>query len=75
MSSFDSGVKGYIFGTVTIHVGFPIDWHGVPHISCTQCQFYSPSSRRCQVNKEVINFPEKYVGDKCPLEIEESEEI
>ena len=75
MSSFDSGVKGYVYGTVTIRVGFPIDWHDVPYISCIHCQFYSPSSRRCQINKEIIDFPEKYVGDRCPLELVESEEI
>lgn len=74
MSKFDSGVKGYVFGTVTLRVGFPIDWHDVPHISCMQCKFYSSSSRRCQLNKELIAFPERYVGDNCPLEIEKSEE-
>ena len=75
MSSFDSGVKGYVYGKVTVLVGFPVDFHNVPHISCTHCRFYSPSSRRCQINKEIINFPEKYVGDRCPLELVESEEI
>lgn len=74
MSGFDSGVKGYVFGSITLRVGFPIDWRGEPHISCTHCQFYSPSSRRCQINKEVADFPEKYVGDMCPLEIEKAEE-
>lgn len=74
MSKFDSGVKGYVFGTATIRVGFPIDWYDVPHISCTQCKFYSGASRRCQLNKELIAFPERYTGDHCPLEIEKSEE-
>lgn len=74
MSGFDSGVKGYVFGSITLRVGFPIDWRGEAHISCTHCQFYSPSSRRCQINKEVVDFPEKYVGDMCPLEIEKTEE-
>ena len=74
MSSFVSGVKGYVYGTVTIRVGFPVDFRDVPHISCIHCQFYSPSSRRCQINKEIINFPEKYVGDRCPLEPENAEE-
>lgn len=74
MSGFDSGVKGYVFGSITLRVGFPIDWRGEPHISCMHCQFYSPSSRRCQINKEVVDFPEKYVGDMCPLEIEKAEE-
>lgn len=74
MSGFDSGVRGYVFGSITLRVGFPIDWRGEAHISCTHCQFYSPSSRRCQINKEVVDFPEKYVGDMCPLEIEKAEE-
>lgn len=74
MGSFDSGVKGYVYGTVTLNVGFPIDWNDVPHISCIHCKFYSLSSRRCQLNKEVVDFPERYVGDMCPLEIKKSEE-
>lgn len=73
MSNFDSGVKGYVIGTATVKTGFPIDWHGTPHISCTQCKFYSITSRRCQLNKELIAFPEKYTGDLCPLKLEETE--
>ncbi len=74
MGSFDSGVKGYVYGTVTVRVGFPIDWNDLAHISCVHCQFYSPVSKRCQLNKEIIDFPEKYVGDMCPLEVEKSKE-
>lgn len=70
MSSFDSGVRGYVFGVATVRVPFPIDWTGVANINCVQCPFYSSSSRRCQLNKEVVAFPEKYVGDMCPLEEE-----
>ena len=44
MGSFDSGVKGYVYGTVTVRVGFPIDWNDLAHISCVHCQFYSPIS-------------------------------
>lgn len=73
MSKFDSGVKGYVFGTATVRVGFPIDWHDTAHIACIYCQFYSSASRRCQINKEIVDFPDKFVGDMCPLEPEEGE--
>lgn len=68
---FDSGVKEYIVGTAIVSVGFPVDWKGNACVSCIYCQFYSQSSRRCQLNKEIVAFPEKYVGDFCPLEMEE----
>lgn len=75
MSKFDSGVKGYVYGTATIRVGFPVDRHDTPHISCTYCPFYNASSRRCQLNREIVAFPDNYVGDMCLLEIEKTEEV
>ena len=69
MADFDSGVSGYVTGTAVVKVGFPVDWHGSPDISCKQCTFYRSTSRRCQLNNEVVAFPERYVGDKCPLEM------
>lgn len=74
MASFDSGVKEYINGTATICVHFPVDFHGNADISCRQCPFFSPSRRICQLNKEICEYPEKYVGSMCPLEVKENDE-
>lgn len=73
MGAFESGVKGYVIGTVTLTNGFPIDWNGVPHIACVYCKYYSITTKRCRLNNAVIAFPDKYVGDECPLEGIETE--
>lgn len=74
MARFDSGVSGYIKATATVEVHFPIDWRGSVEIACKHCPFYRCSSKRCGLNQQVVHFPEKYVGDNCPLEKFESEE-
>lgn len=68
MACFESGVKSYIFGRFTAVVGFPVDFKGNADISCKQCPLYHHSSRSCYWTKDVIAYPEKYVGDNCPLE-------
>lgn len=75
MANFDSGVSGYItaFATVTVH--FPVDFRGNRFVCCEQCRYYSRSGRLCQLNKEIVEFPEKYVGSNCPLEIDDIKEF
>ena len=73
MANFESGVKGYIHGTATVLVHFPVDFHGNADISCRQCPFFSPSRRTCQLNKEICEYPEKNVGSMCPLVLEAEE--
>ena len=74
MANFDSGVKGYIKAVATVEVLFPIDWRDNAEIACKHCQFYSANSRTCALNKKIVNYPERYVGEFCPLE-EVKEEI
>lgn len=74
MANFESGVSGYVRATATVEVRFPIDWRGSVEIACKHCPFYKKSTQRCALNQSVVNFPEKYVGDNCPLEKFESEE-
>lgn len=71
MPNFDSGVTGYVVGEYTVRVYFPIDNKGEPDISCKQCPYYRISSRTCALNGEVVAYPEKFVGQKCPLECKE----
>lgn len=67
MANFESGVSGYVSAYATVTVNFPIDNKGVADISCKRCPFLSSNERMCQLNKEPVAFPNKYVGDLCPL--------
>lgn len=69
---FESGVSGYIMGTATVRVFFPIDRKGSPDCSCRQCRFFRQQSRSCALTGEISAYPEHYVGQNCPLEMEES---
>jgi hypothetical protein len=74
MANFESGVSGYVVGECVIKVSFPIDFKGHADISCRHCPFLSSNERMCQLNKEPVAFPNKYVGDKCPLKPKTNEE-
>ena len=67
MADFSSGVSGYIHAEAVIAVSFPIDWKGNADISCRQCPYLSSNERMCQLNKEPVAYPNKFVGDSCPL--------
>lgn len=74
MANFDSGVASYIRAYAVVEVNFPVDDKGRSDISCKQCPYLSVTSRICQLNKKPIAYPEKFVGDYCPLQpIEERE--
>lgn len=67
MANFDSGVYGYVTATATVTVHFPIDKKGSAEIACRHCPFLSSNERVCQLNKSPVAFPNKYVGQECPL--------
>ena len=71
MANFESGVASYVHGRATVDVYFPVDQRGNADISCTQCFFFREASRRCGLNGEVSQYPSKYVGSNCPLEMVE----
>ena len=71
MSSFDSGVKRYISGQAVVTVRFPVDWKDNAEISCRHCPYLSSNERMCQLNKQPVAYPQKYVGQECPLKIME----
>lgn len=68
MANFDSGVKGYIKAEYTVNVYFPIDFKDRAEIACKHCPYLSSNERMCQLNKEPVAFPHKYVGQNCPLQ-------
>lgn len=74
MANFDSGVAGYVVGVAEVKVYFPVDDKGRQEIACKHCPYLSSNERMCQLNKEPVAYPNRYVGDKCPLiEIETKE--
>lgn len=68
--SFDSGVASYVHGKATVDVYFPVDGRGNADISCQQCFFFREASRRCGLTGQISEYPTKYVGSHCPLEME-----
>ena len=74
MANFDTGVKRYIRARVTLEVGFPVDWRDNAEIACKHCPFFVRATQRCGLNQEIVNYPDKYVGECCPLEAVPEEE-
>ena len=67
MADFDSGVAEYIKATATVEVYFPVDAKGNADISCNQCPFFRRTSIKCGLNDALCAYPNKYVGQYCPL--------
>ena len=75
MANFDSGVKRYIRAYAVVEVSFPVDWKDNAEIACKHCPYYVRATQRCALNQAVVNYPDRYVGNECPLQpIEEEEE-
>ena len=73
MACFDTGVSRYIKMRAVIEQSFPVDWKGNVDISCKHCEFYVRATQRCALAQKVVNYPEKYRGECCPLEFVEEE--
>lgn len=71
MARFEDGVRAYVKGETTVAVYFPVDARGEADISCRQCPHYVQSQRRCGLNSRVVAYPDKFVGQDCPLELKE----
>lgn len=74
MANFDSGVSRYIKTKAVVFTSFPVDWRGSTEIACKHCNFFDRAKQKCNLTLQVVNFPEKYVGECCPLELIEEEE-
>ena len=75
MANFESGVYGYVHAVATVDVFFPVDAKGNADINCYQCELFHRSSSRCGINGKLCAYPQKYVGQYCPLQSIESEEM
>lgn len=67
MANFDSGVSGYVDAYCVVTVHFPVDAKGNADICCKQCPYLSSNERICQINKQPVAYPQKHVGQYCPL--------
>lgn len=67
MANFDSGVASYVVGLALVTVYFPVDRRGNAHVCCEQCEMFSRTSRRCKINGSLTEFPDRYIGSRCPL--------
>ena len=74
MANFESGIAGYVKAYAVVNVNFPVDDKGRAEIACKHCPFLSSNERMCQLNKQPVAYPSKFVGDFCPLEKIELEE-
>ena len=69
--AFENGVAKYVTGYATVYNHFPVDNKGVAYICCEQCDYYRVASRKCALNGQIVEFPTRYVGSHCPLELVE----
>lgn len=74
MPNFDSGVTKYVTGVYIVEVGFPVDSKGNEYIACRYCPYLSSNERMCQLNKMPVAFPQRHVGEFCPLKRKEDSE-
>ena len=72
MADFTSGVKRYIETTATVTVHFPVDFKDNADINCYQCEYFSRQSGVCQLTKKISEYPQRYVGSHCPLNVIEA---
>lgn len=68
MANFETGVKRYIMAQAVVTVGFPVDWRDNAEIACKHCNFFVKATQRCGLTQQIVNYPDKYVGECCPLE-------
>lgn len=74
MANFDSGVKRFIKTYAIVETLFPVDWKDNAEIACKHCNFFVRATMRCGLNQQIVNYPDKYVGEFCPLQpVEEKE--
>ena len=67
MPEFSRGVKEYIRARAVVEVTFPVDFRDNAEITCYQCKYYRRNYRSCGLNGEICEYPDKYIGSRCPL--------
>ena len=68
MASFETGVMKYIKARAVVETSFPVDWRGNSEIACKHCNFFVRATQRCGLTQQIVNYPERYIGECCPLQ-------
>jgi hypothetical protein len=68
MADFSSGVMAYVKARAVVEVNFPIDFRGNAEVACKHCNFFVRATQRCGLTQQIVNYPERYIGECCPLE-------
>lgn len=70
MMELPGKVSYYTKAKCTLEVGFPED-----RVCCQWCRYLKQERMRscCQLTDEILVYPEKAVGNLCPMEIVETE--
>lgn len=50
-----------------VEVTFPVDFRDNAEVNCNQCKYYRRSYKKCGLNWEICEYPDKYIGSRCPL--------
>ena len=62
-----SGISGYLKVQGIIETFFPIDKKGNAIINCFHCPYLASNERTCQLLKQPVAFPNKYISQNCPF--------
>lgn len=73
MSKFETGITSYIHASAKVEVFFPVDSRGNAQVCCRQCYYFNNTTNRCRLNGEVCQYPDKFVGGSCPLDVDTEE--
>ena len=66
-----SGVARYRTCYCVVEVKFPVDFKGNEAVDCMHCFLYQRQSGKCPLTGHISEYPDRYVGSNCPLELED----
>ena len=68
-----SGVARYRTCYCVVEVKFPVDFKGNEAVDCMHCFLYQRQSGKCPLTGHISEYPDRYVGSHCPLELEDDD--
>ena len=68
-----TGVARYRTGYCLVKIQFPVDFKGNESVDCMHCFLYQRQSGKCPLTGQISEYPERYVGSHCPLELEDDD--
>ena len=68
-----SGVARYRTCYCVVEVKFPVDFKGNEAVDCMHCFLYQRQLGKCPLTGHISEYPDRYVGSNCPLELEDDD--